>query len=129
MEVNLDGGVPLAGHAILAFVPDLMFSVHLREAAAKSLDTVSIVETRGDFETRLEEVHPALAVLDLTASASATTTLVALAKQQGCKVIAYGPHVQKALLAEAREAGCEAVYAKSMFKMDTDKILRKWLGE
>ncbi len=129
MEVNLNGGVPMAGHAILAYVPDLMFAVHLREAAAKSQNTVSIVETRGDFETRLPEVHPALAVLDLTASGSATAALVTLAGQYDCRVIAYGPHVQKTLLAQAREAGCVAVYAKSVFKMETAKILRKWLGD
>lgn len=117
----------MAGEAILAYVPDLMFNVQLREAAAKSQSTIALVGNREEFYARLEKVRPHLVVLDLAAVGADLERLVEKAKAAHSTVIAYGPHVQKELFARAKSAGCEAVYPNSKFKMDTYAILSEWL--
>lgn len=117
----------MAGEAILAFVPDLMFNVQLREAAAKGQNTIALVGTRDEYYQRLTQVHPALVVLDLAAVGADLERLVEKAKAAGGKVIAYGPHVQKELFSRAERAGCDAVYPNGKFKMDTYDILLEWL--
>ena len=119
----------MAGRAILAFVPDLMFSVRLREAAARALDTLSTVDSAGDFHDRLEAMRPFLVVLDLSAAGPGVEELVAAGRRYGSRVIAFGPHVQKELLARAQRAGCDAVYTNARFKTQTDEILRQWAGD
>lgn len=119
----------MAGQAIVALVPDLMFSVQLREAAALEQYTVSLVGSRAEYDERLADVAPSLIVLDLLSAGTEMGAMVEAAKRIGACVIAYGPHVQTGLLQAAQEAGCDAVYPNSKFKMDTREILTQWLGD
>ncbi len=118
----------MAGEAILAFVPDLMFSVQLREAAGKQGCTIAFVDNPADFSDRLPQVDPALVILDLVTVGAQVEALVRASKQSGSRIIAFGPHVQKDLLANAERAGCDAVYRNSKFKMDTEAIIAQWLA-
>lgn len=119
----------MAGEAILAYIPDQMFSVQLREAAIKRQSTVSLVGNTTGFITRLQQMLPALVILDLAVVGGDIDHLVRMSKASGSRVIAYGPHVQMELLERARVAGCDAVYPISRFKMDTEDILAQWLKE
>ncbi|OPG15256.1 hypothetical protein [Ferroacidibacillus organovorans] len=118
----------MAGKAILAFVPDLMFSVQLREAAGRDDDVVTVVKQQEDYEQKLTQVAPALVVLDLSSVGGDLEHMVSLAKRSGAHVVAFGPHVQKDLLARAKTAGCDAVFPNSKFKMDTESILQEWVN-
>ncbi len=119
----------MAGEAILAFVQDPMFSVQLREAAAKGQDTVSVVTSVAEFEQRIGQVHPKLTILDLGAVGADLETVIRTTKQQGSKAIAYGPHIMKDLFERARQLGCDAVYPNSRFKMSTEAILSEWINK
>ncbi len=117
----------MAGEAILAFVPDLMFSVRLREAASNLHCTVSIVSNDQDFQERFLTVRPSLVVLDLTAAGPVIESLVGQSKSHGSKVIAYAPHAKRDLLARAQAASVDAVYSNSRFKADINSILQTWI--
>lgn len=119
----------MAGEAIVALVPDLMFSVQLREAAAQDQYTVSLVGSRAELEERMNDVAPSLVVLDLQSAGADLTAMISAGKRAGARVIGYGPHVQTALLEAAEAAGCDAVYPNSKFKMDTREILTQWMGD
>lgn len=116
----------VAGRAILALVPDLMFSVHLREAAARMDDSVAVVDTAADFRERLQEMRPTLAIVDLMAAGGDVEELVTASHAVGCRLIGFGPHAQRELLKQAESAGCDAVYPNSRFKMQTGEILQEW---
>ncbi len=118
----------MAGEAILAYVPDLMFSVQLREAAVKQGCTIAFVDNPADFSDRLPLVLPALVILDLASVGANVDAVVRASKQGGSRTVAFGPHVQKELLAGAERAGCDAVYPNSKFKMDTEAIIAQWLA-
>ncbi|KUO97145.1 hypothetical protein [Ferroacidibacillus organovorans] len=118
----------MAGKAILAFVPDLMFSVQLREAAGRDNDVVTVVKQQEDFDQKLTQVAPTLVVLDLSAVGGDLERMVSRAKGNGAHVVAFGPHVRKDLLTRAKAAGCDAVFPNSKFKMDAESILQEWVN-
>ncbi len=117
----------MAGEAILAFVPDLMFSVRLREAAANLHCTVSVVSNDQNFIDRLHAVQPTIVVLDLAAVGPTLESLVRQSKEQGCIVLAYAAHAKRDLVARAQAVQVDQIYASTRFKMDVGNILGKWL--
>lgn len=117
----------MAGEAILAFVPDLMFSVRLREAAVNLHCTVSIVSNDQDFVDRLRVVQPFLVVLDLVAAGPALESLIRQSKDQGSTVVAYVAHAKRDLMARAQSAQVDEIYTSTRFKTDVSSILGKWI--
>ncbi len=117
----------MAGEAILAFVPDLMFSVRLREAAANFHCTVSIVSNDQAFIDRLQVVKPSIVVLDLAAVGPTLESLVRQSKEHGSRVLAYAAHAKRDLVARAQSAQVDDIYASTRFKTDINSILGKWL--
>jgi len=125
----MSGGTSVAGEAIIAYMPDSMFSVQLREAAAHHQYTVSLVKSVDDYLARIGQVGPGLVVLDLSSAGAFVERMVAAGQQSGARVIGFGPPAQADLLAKAQAAGCDAVYLNSKFKMDTREILTEWMGD
>jgi CheY-like chemotaxis protein len=71
-----------------------------------------------------------LIILDLTMPGlSVADALAALPAAPRPTVIAFGPHVQTARLAEAREAGCDEVFPRSKFSASLTSILTRYLGQ
>lgn len=67
-------------------------------------------------------------ILDLTTPGlKVADVLAALPAANAPRVIAFGPHVQAALLSEAREAGCDEVLPRSRFSMTLVDILTRAL--
>ena len=118
----------MIGEAVLAYVSDQMFAVDLREAAAKTEIALSFASSSGDFYEHLDQVHPVLAILDLTAVGADLDRMVKACKAIGCKVIAFGPHAQEDLLNKAKAAGCDEVYTNSAFKQRPDEVLKEWFA-
>ena len=68
-------------------------------------------------------------ILDLTTPGlKVSHVLAALPAASRPHVIAFGPHVQAALLNEAREAGCDEVFPRSKFTATLVDILTCTLG-
>ncbi|MCY0894222.1 MAG: hypothetical protein OWR52_12075 [Acidibacillus sp.] len=118
----------MAGQAVFAFVPDSMFSVQLREAVAKQNGSVAFTSNIQDFQSRLQQVLPALVILDLVAVGGEISNIVSLCRQSGSKVVAFAPHAQGDLFVMAEHEGCDQVYSSAAFKMDIESILAKWLS-
>jgi hypothetical protein len=90
---------------IVALVPDLMDRSRLSSATAQAID----------FVTRLDpadRVDAALVVVDL-ARVEDLTALRRAAPDS--RIVGFGPHVDDALLDEARRAGIDAVMPRSRF--------------
>jgi hypothetical protein len=91
---------------ILALVPDLMDRSRVTAALG---DDVELVATTGHLQDRLAGAgagdDPDI-VLD---------ALPALRAATGARIIGFGPHVERDLLAAAQAGGCDEVLARSVF--------------
>jgi DNA-binding NarL/FixJ family response regulator len=68
-------------------------------------------------------------ILDLTTPGlKVPDVFAALPAVDRPRVIAFGPHVQAALLNEARDAGCDEVLPRSKFSATLVEILTRTLG-
>ncbi len=85
---------------IVAYAPDLMDQTRLRAAGAAIVRTVD----------ELAGVDADLVLVDL----GRPGVLDAVGRIQG-RVIGFGPHVDRELLAAAEAAGCDEVLARSVF--------------
>ena len=90
---------------VFAFVPDLMDRSRL-SAAVSGVTFVKTVSDLADSSSAGDVV-----VVDL----SRPGVLDALPALAGRRVIGFGSHVERELLAAARAAGCEEVLARSAF--------------
>ncbi len=118
----------MVGEAVLAYVSDQMFAVNLREAAAQTGIALSFASSGNDFKQRLEQVHPSLVVLDLTAVGAELDWMVKECKLINSKVIGFGPHAQEELLNKAKAAGCDEVFTNSVFKQQPVDLLKEWFS-
>jgi len=99
---NPDGA---AGGAVVAFVPDLMDQSRIRAAVP------GVVFARDPARAAGAEV----VLVDLARFTGRLAEIRAAA--QG-RIVAFGPHVDDALLAEAHAAGADVVMARSRFFRD-----------
>ena len=80
-----------------------------------------------DAALRQAEAHaPRLVVLDLSVPSLDPAKLVALFRDLPApprRIVAFGPHVHEALLAAARDSGCDQVVSRGRFHADLDAIL------
>jgi hypothetical protein len=107
---------------ILALTPDLMDRSKVG-AAAKALDAevrfVARAELVGDLAT---ELAPTVVVLDLSRP-GVLDAIAAVAGVEGRRVVGFGSHVDRELLAAAGDAGCDEVLARSQFFADPAAVL------
>ena len=109
---------------IVAFVPDLMFGLRVRDVLAQLGYTAHVYE---DVATTQSALLPSLALLivDLRGSVAALTELVATAKalDPALPVLAFGSHVDVERQQAARAAGCDRVVANSKFSADLPNLV------
>ncbi len=72
------------------------------------------------------ETPPRLVILDLSLDAIDPATLVKQLKEQtpSARVVAFGPHVHRQRLADAKAAGCDAVMSRGQFHAEAESLLR-----
>ena len=100
---------------VIAYVPDLMDRSKVQAAAP----TVTLARTPGDL---LALAGPGVtAVVDL--SRPGVLELLGPLVAAGARVIGFGSHVDKDVLAAARGAGCDEVLARSAFFSRLDELL------
>lgn len=109
---------------VLYLTKDLIFSSRvcsLARAAGITIDVSSSIDaslTKGD--TALVIIDLGLPQLDI---AAAVCQLRETARD--VKIMAYGPHVDAAMLAAAERAGCDLVLPRSQFDQQIAAILRE----
>ena len=103
---------------VLIVTRNLFFVPRVESAAAASGLEVVQVANEAAFRREMDAQRVPLVLVDLEVERETWTGIVrGLAEDgsQGPRVVAYGPHSEVALLAEAREAGCHAVLVKGEF--------------
>ncbi|MBC8353952.1 MAG: response regulator transcription factor [Planctomycetes bacterium] len=108
---------------VLYLTKDIFFSSRVcsfaREAGATIDVVASLQACQGKADTSLVIIDLGLAQLDI---ALAVRRLRELSGE--LNIIAYGPHVDAAMLTAAEQAGCDAVLPRSQFDQQIAAILR-----
>lgn len=115
--------------AVLFLSSDLMFSSRLVGAAKAQGVGLLLVPSQADLagkiaaDCRLALIDLSLDRLNLPAAVNAIKTGAPAAQ-----VIAYGPHVDEASLADAKEAGCDQVLTRGQFNKQYAELLESVAG-
>jgi DNA-binding NarL/FixJ family response regulator len=105
---------------------DLLFSSRVSGAASNLGVDLQIVGS----VTKLLECAPAvdckLVLIDLTLSSLELDAAVQAIRERmpQARIVAYGPHVQEALLTAAAAAGCDEVLSRGQFDREFGQLLR-----
>ena len=103
---------------------DLFFQMKVAETA-KQLGLELKVATSCDALLALLEPAPKLVIVDLNARHQPLQTIERIrAGNNGVRVLGFLSHVQTDLAAQARQAGCDEVMARSAFTQNLAAILR-----
>ena len=109
----------------LMVTQNLFFLPRVQNAAECGLD-VEQVASEAAFLEEYQARRVPLVLVDLEGERETWTAIVrSLAEEgdAGPRIVAYGPHSEVALLAEAREAGCHAVLTKGEFDRRLKELL------
>lgn len=115
--------------AVVFLSSDMTFSSRVLGAAAtlgvgcKIAATPSQLSDAVAADCRLVLVDLGLAGLDLPSAVATIRGVSATAK-----IVAFGPHVDEALLASAQAAGCDVVLPRSQFQKQYVELVRSAAG-
>lgn len=112
---------------IYALTSDLMFGSQMSAAARSSGAALATLgSASGLVESLGDAPEGSLVVLDMTCDAAKKDIagLVASLREahQSARILAFGPHVQEALLTAATEAGCDTVMTRGQFHREMDQL-------
>jgi DNA-binding NarL/FixJ family response regulator len=110
---------------VIALMDDLFFQMKVAETAKRVGVEFKVAATEdGLFD--LLEPPTRLVIVDLNARSGPLATIERLrATGRSLPVVAFLSHVQTALAAEARSAGCTEVMPRSLFTQNLATILEK----
>lgn len=107
----------------------MMVSSRLRSTAQGAGVPLEIVASPADLGARLNSAHR-LVIFDLSQPGLDLRGAIAAARSAApaARIIAFGPHVDEALLASARAAGCDEVLTNGQFHREQGALLAKYCG-
>ena len=104
---------------VLAVVDDLMFSSKIRAVAERTGATVRFARSMGAALADARGEAPALVIVDLDRESIQPVGTIAAFKADPAlrtiRLVGYVSHVNAGRIAEARDAGCDTVLARSAF--------------
>lgn len=107
---------------------DLFFTSKITGTAAALGFQVEVQAGIPEVISGAEEGGYRLVIIDLANNAISPADVMARLPEEGRpRVIAFGPHVAKARLQAAEDAGCDAVMPRSRFSANLAEILRSAL--
>jgi CheY-like chemotaxis protein len=112
---------------IAAVISDLMFQSRVSEQARALGHEVAVADTPAGLQAAVDAA-PALVVLDLHVAGLDWRDAVALAKERGVPVLAFGRHTEAQLLRAAREAGCDRVVPRSQLVEELPQLIQELAG-
>jgi len=113
---------------IISFVPDILIEMRI-DSAARAIDAdLESVASAEYLEAALAKGGDVL-VVDLGIQGLDFNWLVTVSRASKVPIVAFGPHVEVAMLQAAEQAGMDAVYPRSAFMNDLPKILRERVGQ
>lgn len=110
---------------------DLMFTSRISSEARAQGVRVVTAGSAAQAAAMIDQWKPVVVFVDLTAGAvAAPEALVGYRVKTGTSAvyIAFGPHVEKASLEAARDAGCDLVMPRGKFHADLPELIRRYLG-
>jgi CheY-like chemotaxis protein len=114
----------------LMLCDDLIFFSRVSGAARAAGLSVRMVRTAADLLAIARTAPPAGIILDVHNPGLDLPALLAELKE-ACptmpRVIAYGSHVEAAVLRAARQAGCDRVLPRSQFVEELEANISEWL--
>ena len=111
----------------LMVTQNLFFVPRVEIAAAEFGLEVEQVASEAAFREEYSARRVPLVLVDLEVEREMWTAIVRGLVEEGDagpRIVAYGPHSEVALLAEAREAGCHAVLIKGEFDRRLKELLQ-----
>jgi DNA-binding NarL/FixJ family response regulator len=98
--------------------------------AAANGGEVAVAENLTEAETLCRELPIAFVIIDLSVSEPDIATIMTRLRAAAGPVpaIAFGSHVDKERLDEARAAGCDEVMPRSRFSSELPALLRRYAG-
>ena len=115
-----------AQETALIVTNNLFFVPRVENAAEASGLEVEQVDSETAFRRELGARRVPLVLIDLEVERETWTEIVqGLVNDgnEGPRIVAYGPHSEVALLAEAKEAGCHAVLIKGEFDRRLNELM------
>lgn len=117
----------VAGETILVLCQNLFFLPRIQNAAGPLGYEVRHATDEAGFWDSYLELKPALVLVDLEGNRATWTGVVRDLQEQPQprpRIVAFGPHVDVAALALARELGCDAVLTKGEFSSSLHQIVQ-----
>ncbi len=130
---------------ILALVSDVYFMVAIEDGGRKLEYDVRVLDAHSQhnllgpgsendrnpiFLEYMRHLQPALVIVDLNVSDLPWKEWISRLKlspaTRAIPVVCFGPHVNTALLVSAREAGADAVMARSRFMSGMGEVIKKY---
>lgn len=127
LEPNASPPPPTAASgAVWFFSGDLLFASRVQSAAVRAGRPFSLMGKWPETWT----VDPGWIIVDLATRAGASSEIAqrAAAAVPAARTIAYGPHVQPARLAQARQAGFSSVLTRGQFDAALPELFNEPLG-
>lgn len=106
---------------VLLITNDLMISSHVEGAAKRQGAQLDVVSYSRAIN-KIPQEHYNLVAVDLSAATGDVRALRELCPAE-TTLLAFGPHVHKAKLEEAREAGFDLVLSRGEFHARVDQLL------
>jgi DNA-binding response OmpR family regulator len=112
---------------ILVLSTDLLLQSQLAGAAERAGQPVEVVASVEALLSRMDAQPARLVILDLSLPAVDPGGLVRQLKDRSpsATVAAFGPHVHRERLAEAKAAGCDVVMSRGQFHAEAEALLRE----
>ncbi len=111
---------------VLLVTNDLFFLPRAQAAAVAAGMTLRRIGSKADFDDAYSQDGAAFVLIDLESDHETWRRIAAsVTSAAGTRptVVAYGPHIEEELLAEARELGCDPVLPKGAFISRLPKML------
>jgi CheY-like chemotaxis protein len=121
---------PVGGPAGLLLSRDLIFTSKVTGTARELGHRVMVAGNTALASAMIEQWHPKVVFVDLAAGdlvgPAALRAYQGLAP--GAPFVAFGSHVDTAVLAAAKAAGCDPVLPRSKFSAELPELIRRYLG-
>ncbi len=112
----------------LLLTPNLLFSSMVTGTATAIGQEVAVAGDLAEAERLSRDRPVSFIIIDLSVTEPDIATIVARLRDAAGAVptIAFGSHVDKARLDEARAAGCDEVMPRSRFSSELPELLRRY---
>ena len=109
---------------IAVLVEDLLFRSRIAETARLTNASVRMVGTAEALREEISREEPSMMIVDLNAGSATPAVIREIrAAHPALRIMGYVSHVQMALAAEGRAAGCDEVMPRSKFIQELASLL------